>query len=198
MAGVLSLLKHELDTMINSSFIHAYEKRDEYYTPKILVEAIVPYIPTWATVWCPFDTENSEFVLAFRARGNTVIHSHLKDGLNFFEYEPEQYDYIVSNPPFTKKLEVLERLYLLNKPFAMLLPLPMLNYQEVGNFFIDKKVELLIVDKKVSYDGNTSSFNTSYFCKAILPRELIFCALKHNNSNKFFTPSRMYTDMFKT
>jgi hypothetical protein len=181
--------------MINSSFIHKYEKRDEYYTPKILVEAILPYIPTSATIWCPFDTENSEFVLAFKARGNKVIHSHLKDGLDFFKYEPQNYEYIVSNPPFTKKIKVLERLYSLNKPFAMLLPLPMLNYQEVGNFFLGKQLELLIVDKKVSYDGNTSSFNTSYFCSNVLPKGLLFCNLEHNNSNKFFTPSRMYADM---
>jgi len=56
----------------------------------------------------------------------------------FFEYEPERYDFIVSNPPFTRKLEVLSRLYLLGKPFAMVLPLPMLNYQEVGDFFLTR------------------------------------------------------------
>ena len=77
----------------------------------------------------------------------------------------------------------------------MLLPLPMLNYQEIGNFFIDKNLELLIVDKKVSFDGNTSSFNSSYFCSNVLPKSLIFHGLEHNNSNKFYTPSRMYNDM---
>jgi len=179
----------------NSSFINQYEKRDEYYTPRILVEPILQYIPNNKRIWCPFDTENSEFVRAFKQRGNPVTYSHIKDGFDFFEYEPEEYDYIVSNPPFTKKLRVLQRLYSLNKPFAMLLPLPMLNYQEIGNFFIGRKVELLIVDKKVSFDGNTSSFNSSYFCSGVLPRELIFHGLEHNNSNKFYTPSKMYEDM---
>ena len=98
MAGVLSLLKHELDTMINSSFINQYQKRDEYYTPKILVDAILKYIPIDKTIWCPFDTANSEFVLALKARGNTVVYSHIKEGLDFFDYEPCGYDYIVSNP----------------------------------------------------------------------------------------------------
>ncbi len=179
----------------NSSFINQYEKRDEYYTPRILVEPILQYIPNNKRIWCPFDTENSEFVKAFEERGNTVIYSHIKDGFDFFEYEPKEYDYIVSNPPFTKKLKILQRLYGLKKPFAMLLPLPMLNYQEIGNFFIDKNLELLIVDKKVSFDGNTSSFNSSYFCSNVLPKSLIFHGLEHNNSNKFYTPSRMYNDM---
>ena len=30
------------------------------------------------------------------------------------------------------------RLYKLNKPFAMICGLPILNYQEVGEFFLDK------------------------------------------------------------
>lgn len=183
-----------MDILINSSFIHAYEKRDEYYTPRILVNAILPYIPNDSVVWCPFDTENSEFVLALKEKGNKVVYSHIKDGLDFFDYEPAYYDCIVSNPPFTRKLDVLKRLYSLDKPFAMLLPLPMLNYQEIGSFFVGKKVELLIVDKKVSFDGNTSSFNSSFFCKGVLPSDLIFCNLEHNNSNRFYTASRMYND----
>ena len=112
-------------------------------------------------------------------------------GIDFFEYEPKEYDLIVSNPPFTKKLQVLDRLYKLGKPFAMVMGLPILNYQEVGEFFLDKPLQLLIVDKKVSFDGNTASFNNSYFCKGILPRDLMFAHLEHNNSGKNFMASRM-------
>ena len=53
----------------NSSFINQYEKRDEYDTPRILVEPILQYIPNNKRIWCPFDTENSEFVKAFEERG---------------------------------------------------------------------------------------------------------------------------------
>jgi hypothetical protein len=169
----------------------SFNRKDEYYTPKILAEVIVKYIPEGATVWTPFDTEESEFVHAFAGR-NPVVHSHIWDGRDFFKCKPKKYDYVVSNPPFTRKLDVLRRLYRLDKPFAMVLPLPMLNYQEVGNFFVDKELQLLIVDKKVSFDGNTASFNNSYFCRGVLPKDLIFESLPHNNSNKNFTPSRMY------
>jgi hypothetical protein len=89
------------------------------------------------------------------------------------------------------KLKVLDRLYRLNKPFGVLLGLPILNYQEVGEFFLGKKLQLLIVDKKVSFDGNTSSFNTSYFCNNILPQAIIFEHLENNNSNKHFKRSSM-------
>ena len=127
------------------------------------------------------------------SHGCKVIHSHIKTGQDFFLYEPEEnYDYIISNPPFSCKLQVLERLYSLEKPFAMLLNLECLNYQEVGKFFLDKNLELLIVDKKVSFDGKTPSFNTSYFCNKMLPEKLRFVHLEHNNTNKNFVPSRMY------
>lgn len=169
-----------------------YKKQDEYYTPSILVEPIIKYIPKHYTIWCPFDTEDSEFVIMFKEAGYNVVYSHIWNGQDFFEYEPEHYDCIISNPPFTLKLKVLDRLYKLNKPFAMILGLPILNYQEVGDFFLDKELQLLIVNKKVSFDGNTDSFNNSYFCYNLLPKDLMFENLENNNSGKHFKKSRMF------
>ena len=171
--------------------------KDEYYTPNILVMPIIKYLKDNSTVWCPFDTENSEFVIELRKAGHKVIYSHIALGQDFFEYEPDcEYDYIISNPPFTIKKAILTRLYRLNKPFAMIMGLPILNYQEIGEFFYYKAsdVQLLIVDKKVSFDGNTASFNNSYFCRGVLPRQIIFEHLEHNNSNKYFVESRMAKD----
>lgn len=169
----------------------SFNEKDEYYTPSILVEPILKYIKPNSTIWCPFDTSDSEFVILLTEAGHNVIYSHIWNGQDFFSYEPEFYEYIISNPPFTRKLDVLDRLYKLDKPFAMILGLPILNYQEVGNFFLDKELQLLIVDKKVSFDGNTASFNNSYFCHNFLPKDIIFLHLKNNNSNKYFKGSRM-------
>ena len=169
-----------------------FNEKDEYYTPPILVEPIVKYIKPRSTIWCPFDTEESEFVVQLEKAGHKVVYSHIWYGQDFFEYEPsEPYDCIVSNPPFTRKLEVFRRLYELGKPFAMVCGLPILNYQEVGEFFLGKELQLLIVDKKVSFDGNTASFNNSYFCKGILPHDLMFEHLPHNNTKQNFVGSKM-------
>ena len=181
-----------------------WNKKDEYYTPRILARAIIPHVkqgglPLRATIWCPFDTANSEFVLCLKEAGFKVIHSHIWEGKDFFEYEPEEhYDYIISNPPYTLKLDVFRRLFELDKPFAMVMGLPILNYQEVGSFFHDyanegKHLQLLIVDKKVSFDGNTASFNNSFFCRDMLERDIIFHHLE-NNSRKHYVASRMMAD----
>jgi hypothetical protein len=169
-----------------------YKKNDELYSPKILVDVIKEFIPNNSIIWCPFDNEYSEFVIQLTNWGHKVIYGHIEEGKDFFEYEPYNYDYIISNPPFSRKLDVLDRLYKLDKPFALLLGLPILNYQEIGAFFLDKDLQLLIVDKKVSFDGNTSSFNTSYFCNKFLPKDLMFRHLENNNSNKHYIPSSMY------
>lgn len=169
-----------------------FNEKDEYYTPPILVKPIIKYLKPKSTIWCPFDTENSEFVILLKESGFKVIYSHIWNGQDFFTYEPEEhYDYIISNPPFTKKLDVFKRLYKLQKPFAMICGLPILNYQEIGQFFLDKDLQLLIVDKKVSFDGKTASFNNSYFCKDILPKDLMFEHLENNNTGKNHISSRM-------
>ena len=171
-------------------------KNDERFTPPILVKPILKYLKPNSTIWCPFDTNNSEFVILLEEAGHKVIYSHIDLGQDFFEYEPnEKYDYIISNPPFSRKLEVLERLYKLNKPFAMLMNIECLNYQVVGEFFLNKYLQLLIVDKKVSFDGNTASFNTSYFCREMLPTQIIFEHLEHNNTGINFIGSRMNRDL---
>lgn len=171
-------------------------KNDERYTPPILVKPILEYINPNSTIWCPFDTEKSEFVKLLKNAGHKVIFSHIDLGKDFFKYEPdEDYDYIISNPPFSKKIEILDRLYKLDKPFAILMNIECLNYQVVGEFFINKDIQLLIVDKKISFDGNTASFNTSYFCKDILPKDLIFYHLEHNNTNNNFIGSEMLNEI---
>ena len=59
---------------------------DEKYTPKLLTDVIVKYTDPSLKVWCPFDTENSEFVHSLHENGNEVIYSHLHYGQDFFEY----------------------------------------------------------------------------------------------------------------
>ena len=189
--------------MRNINMNGMYSENDELYTPKILVEAIVRFIPKGSTVWCPFDTANSEFVLVLREKGFKVIHSHIWDGKDFLTYEPdEHYDCIVSNPPFSIKLDVFKRLFDLGKPFAILMNSNAEQYQNIGNFFYEmslqgKYIQKLNPDKKVSFNGRTSAFNTSYFCWNFLPMGYMMAHLEHNNSGKNYVPSRMYYDYRK-
>ena len=49
--------------MINSKeVLYSVGSNDECMTLDYAVEPIIKYIPKNWTVWCPFDTEDSEFV----------------------------------------------------------------------------------------------------------------------------------------
>jgi hypothetical protein len=115
--------------------------KDEYYTPFYLAsaffDAMTEQLYSMAMnkialneklyIWCPFDTEHSSFVAAARKWakerfGDTwekvvcVEFSHIALGQDFFWYEPEHWDIAVSNPPFSLKLKIFNKLHKANKP----------------------------------------------------------------------------------
>ena len=117
--------------------------------------------------------------------GWQVERSSLEEGKNFFEFEPTEYDVIISNPPFTQKDAVLKRLYELGKPFAILLPLNSL--QGVSRYkYFKQGIQILTFDKRIGFHNpenmkeykKGSSFATAYFCKDVLPKDLIVEELK--------------------
>ena len=46
----------------SGKLMYSSGNNDECYTPHYAVKPILKYIPKDAIVWCPFDTEESEFV----------------------------------------------------------------------------------------------------------------------------------------
>lgn len=154
---------------------------DEVYTPEYAVTPLLKYLDKSQTIWCPFDTEDSEYVKIFQSNGLNVIYSHIDSGQDFFQYEPkEHYDVIISNPPFSIKDQVLARLDALQKPFAILLPLPALQGQ--ARFKYLENSQVLIFDKRICFYKNKNkdelqrgiSFASVYVCKNFLPEKLIF------------------------
>lgn len=82
--------------------LYSSGKNDECYTPDYAVEPLLEFIPKDKIIWCPFDTEESEFVKII-SQTNPVVHSHIWNNQDFFNYEPEEWDIIISNPPFQGK-----------------------------------------------------------------------------------------------
>ena len=153
---------------------------DEYYTPSSAIVPLLKYISKKDIIWCPFDKENSKYVQVFSQNGNKVIFSHIDNGENFFYYSPENYDIIISNPPFSCKDDILKRLEELQKPYAMLFPLPTLQGQKRFPYMMD--CQALIFDKRINYYTDKEkkqvqkgiSFGSFYLCRDFLPKDLIF------------------------
>lgn len=161
------------------------KQSDEVYTPDYAVQPIIKYLPKNSIIWCPFDMPDSEFVVQLRRAGFEVISSHIDEGKNFFYYEPPRYDIIVSNPPFSIKDDIIKRLWELDKPYAVLFPIPTLQGQK--RFPYMKDCQALIFDKRINYFKNKEtkeiqkgvSFGSFYLCRNLLPKDLIFDKLEN-------------------
>ena len=173
--------------MIDSAKV-LYNKigNDEAFTPDYGVEPILKYIPKDAIVWCPFDKEDSEFVKQIRKLGNSVILSHIDDGRDFFEFEPVEWDVIVSNPPFKNKRKFFERALSFGKPFALIMTNAWLNDRYSKQVFIDadRQMQLLMFDKRMKFTNNEGrpndkiTFSSSYYCCDFLPKDIVIEELR--------------------
>jgi hypothetical protein len=170
--------------MINSKkVLYSKGNNDECFTPAYGVMPILKYIPKHAIVWCPFDTEKSEFVKQI-SKQNKVIFSHINNGQDFFTYEPKQWDVIISNPPFTNKRNYFERALSFNKPFALIMTNTWLNDAAPKQLFKEKELQLLLFDKRMKFINSNISqhkitFSSSYYCWNFLPKQLIVERLKN-------------------
>lgn len=164
-----------------------YEKNDEFFTPKILVEPILEFLNPKLKIWCPFDTKKSEFVKTFKENGFNVVNSHILTGQDFFKYEPKKWDCVISNPPFSKKYEILERLLNFKKPFGLIFGIQILN-NGIFNKLIAKykwNLQILTFTKRATYDGNNCPFMTAYICYKLLKNKNSCYIVKDLPTNNF-------------
>lgn len=190
---------NKLKMLQSNEILYSKWNNDECYTPEYWVEPIIKYInketfisekdgdwkllytqrrPT--VIWCPFDKEESNFVKLIREAWYKVICSHIDNWQDFYNYEPkEEWDIIISNPPFTNKRKIFERAMSFNKPFALLMALTWLNDSAPKQLFIEKDLQLLMFDKRIEYErpaGNYAkiiTFSSAYYCWNFLPKQII-------------------------
>ena len=154
-------------------------RSDEFQTPKIAINCLLPYL-------------KKDWVLWECAWGGGSLATHLKGGGfkvvgnssdNFFETE-RGCDCIITNPPYSKKEEFLKRCYQLNKPFALLMPLTALEGKKRGELYRKYGIQLLIPNKRINFitpsgKGSGAWFQVCWFCwKLNLPKDLNFVELE--------------------
>ncbi len=114
---------------------------DECYTTRAESNKIIDYLiengilKNYKNIWLPFDNEISNIYQSLKNKwkGNIII-SNLEMGLDFYNYEPEVYDLILSNPPFKKRTNLFNRLHQIDKPFIILQATQMFNNQKTINY----------------------------------------------------------------
>jgi len=107
-------------------------------------------------VWCPFYNDGN-LTCPYENR----IHSKR----DFFSYEPDQYECVIDNPPYSIKKDVINKLLENGKPFALLIPLDTI----IRRYFVngDLKDFTIIIPKTIyKFKGETKTItvNTAWFC----------------------------------
>jgi len=157
---------------------------DEFFTPKFAIKPLLKYLKSNSKIWCPFDTHESNYVKIFSENGHEVINGHIETGQDFFKINPvENIDYIISNPPYSLKTEVLQRLFEIDIPFAMLVGVVgLFESQRRFDMFKNNKFEIMYFNRRISYMKDYSSnklelnppFSSVYVCHNILPQQIVF------------------------
>jgi hypothetical protein len=163
--------------------IVANSGNDEFYTPEYAIRPIQKYIRKGSKIWCPFDTQESLFVKLLEDDGHTVIATHICNGEDFFKIEPPECDYIISNPPYSLKTEVFQRLFEIGKPFAMLVGVVgLFESQRRFDLFKNNQFEIMYMNRRIAYfkdyDEKKPSlnppFSSVYLCSKMLPTQIVF------------------------
>ncbi len=162
-------------------FQFRFNKNDEYFTPEYAVYPIMKRLRPGTVVWCPFDMENSAFVRVLSRHGFHVTYGHIQTGQDFFQVEVPECDYIISNPPYSLKNQVLKRLYAIGKPFAMLINFQgIFDSRERFQLFRENRVEMLWLSPRVAYMAEQGRlrqgvpFQSGYLCSGICREQLEF------------------------
>jgi len=166
---------------------------DEWYTKPEDVELILPYLKRrpFKKILCPFDKEESNFVRILQMRGGyEVSYSHIETGTDFFDISDfSKYDAVVSNPPFSKREQIMRRLYENNIPFALVMNLNGL-FDSKGRWEMFRKYgcELLIPLGRMHFyneecRGNAPNFQSVYVCHGILDKQIVFAEREYGQMN---------------
>ena len=147
---------------------------DEYYTPRQAWQDIDKYIPKDKLVWEAFygDGTSADYL---RELGCNVV----SEDVDFFQSNLGEI--IISNPPYSFKKKVFERLRQINKPFILLVPVSTITKAFFQAHFA-KHCGVIIPKKRIHFIRNgeqtsRSWFDVIYICyqiKGVQARELIY------------------------
>jgi len=113
---------------------------DECYTTKAEARKLVDYIIRMklvnknSIIWLPFDNEYSNIYKSLNESGFKITLSSLELGLDFYIYQPQKWDIIITNPPFSKRTQLMNRLLSFSKPFIILQATQFFNNQTAVNY----------------------------------------------------------------
>tara|TARA_R100000541_G_C1873560_1_gene81255 strand:+ start:17 stop:523 length:507 start_codon:yes stop_codon:yes gene_type:complete len=156
-------------------------KHNDFMTPSYVWEQINDYIPKDKVIWEPFYGDGESGKDLTNLGCSEVIHEQE----DFFENNKGEV--VVSNPPFTIKKEIIQRLVELDKPFILIMPVSTMCYKY--SRVLKNHIQIIIPPKRIKFkrydkatqtiykewEKHSAAFDCVYYCyKMNLPQDIIW------------------------
>jgi hypothetical protein len=133
---------------------------DQCQTPIYALDPLLPFLPKDWILWESACGEGN-LSRGLSDMGYKVMATDILSGSNFFAFQPALWDCQVTNPPYSIKLDWLERSFQLCKPFALLLPVELLGVGAAQKMFKKSDMEIILINKRVNFQTTRTSFSKS-------------------------------------
>lgn len=128
-------------------------KTDEWYTPMETVRTMLKVFPpeAGAHICLPFDTKKSNFTKVITQEYDPeAIHS-ITDWLT----KDYTYDYLITNPPYSNKDEIIERCIESGKPCVLILPIESLGGVKRHELYKRTNIAIYVPTKRIKFISET-------------------------------------------
>lgn len=170
--------------------IYTPQRMDACQTPAYALDPLLSYLPRNWIIWEPAAGEGNIVEALFDSGFKSVVSTDLIRQENFFEFEPDNWDCIVTNPPFSIHFEWLERCYKLGQPFALLLKVDILGTKTAQELFDQHGIEVIFVSPRINFKmpnkgwDSQAPFATAWFTYGLgIGRQMTFARIKTNGSS---------------
>ncbi len=151
-------------------------KDDDYETPREILQDLIPYLGHHRTIYDPFYCDG--YVKQEWTELGYFCINEKKDAFNPKERLTDNFDIIITNPPFSCKEKVLKLCLSYKKPFMILFPIDCLGSAWIRKYF--DTLQFLIPKKRYNFykkgqeKKSSCWFDTMWVCYDInLPHKVV-------------------------
>ncbi len=147
-------------------------KDDDYETTKNILKDLLPYIDKDKIIYDPFYCNGK-----VKEEWSELGYDCYNEKEDAFDSNPPEFDYLISNIPFSLKKESIKLALDYDKPFMLLMPIDTLGSLWMGEYF--DKLQFIIPKKRYNFfkksqeKKSSSWFDTMWVCYKINLNEKI-------------------------
>jgi len=148
--------------MCSLSLKQQYKNENDYGTSKYIFGMLTDFVDKTKVIYEPFYLDGKAKNYLNELGYDNVIHNNE----DFFEnYDKYDYDLIITNPPYTIKKRIFKKLYEINKPFIVIVPISTITKLFIKEIFKTdiERLQMIIPNRRMQFEKNGNQLKRCYF-----------------------------------